>query len=107
MDDSGDQDMYVSQLKEVFDSCDAGGIGMLNREELVELCSKLQLEDQADELLRHLLGDSTQTLVCVSQRLSFTLPEIFCKLSIFECGKRLLARIFHLLYACVMNSKFS
>ncbi|XP_038074331.1 ninein-like isoform X2 [Patiria miniata] len=63
MDDSGDQDMYVSQLKEVFDSCDAGGIGMLNREELVELCSKLQLEDQAEELLKHLVGDSTKTLV--------------------------------------------
>ncbi|XP_022094689.1 ninein-like protein isoform X2 [Acanthaster planci] len=63
MDDSGDQDMYVSQLKEVFDSCDAGGLGMLNRVELEELCSKLQLEDQAEELLRYLVGDSTKTLV--------------------------------------------
>ena len=63
MDDSGDQDMYVSQLKEVFDSCDAGGLGMLNREELQDLCTKLQLDEQADDLLQHLVGNSTQKLV--------------------------------------------
>ena len=52
-----DQDVYVAQLQEVFESCDHSGKGLINREELKELCEKLQLEDQIPQLLTQLLGD--------------------------------------------------
>ena len=53
-----DQDVYVAQLREVFDSCDTSGNGYLTREELIELCQKLQLDDQVPKLLAQLLGDN-------------------------------------------------
>ncbi|XP_071962450.1 uncharacterized protein [Antedon mediterranea] len=56
--DETDNDVYVDQLKEVFDSCDVNKNGTLNRKELAELCKKLQLEDQIDNLLGELLGDA-------------------------------------------------
>lgn len=52
-----DQDVYVAQLREVFDSCDAKGDGFLTKDGLIELCQKLQLEDQVSKLLAQLLGD--------------------------------------------------
>ncbi len=61
MDD--DQDDYVGQLREVFDRCDTNNEGRLNREGLLELCTQLQLEDQAEQLIGELLGDSTDGLV--------------------------------------------
>jgi len=54
--DEDEQDVYVAQLHEVFDSCDHSGKGFLNRSELVELCKKLQLDDQVPQLLQQLLG---------------------------------------------------
>ncbi|KAL9987729.1 hypothetical protein ACROYT_G002082 [Oculina patagonica] len=54
--DEDEQDVYVAQLHEVFDSCDRAGKGFLNRSELVELCKKLQLDDQVPQLLQQLLG---------------------------------------------------
>lgn len=54
--DEEEQDVYVAQLHEVFDSCDHSGKGFLNRSELVELCKKLQLDDQVPQLLQQLLG---------------------------------------------------
>ena len=54
--DEDEQDVYVAQLLEVFDSCDHSGKGFLNRSELVELCKKLQLDDQVPQLLQQLLG---------------------------------------------------
>ncbi|XP_078675368.1 ninein-like protein isoform X14 [Branchiostoma floridae x Branchiostoma belcheri] len=54
--DEGEQDVYVAQLKEVFDSCDTTGTGYLDRAELRELCHRLQLDDQADNLTKQLLG---------------------------------------------------
>lgn len=51
-----EQDVYVAQLHEVFDSCDRVGKGFLDRDELVELCKKLQLDDQIPQLLQQLLG---------------------------------------------------
>ncbi|CAH1262705.1 NINL [Branchiostoma lanceolatum] len=54
--DEGEQDVYVAQLKEVFDSCDTTGTGYLDRAELRELCHRLQLDDQADNLAKQLLG---------------------------------------------------
>ena len=55
--DEDDQDVYVAQLREVFDSCDVKGDGFLTKYGLVELCQKLQLEDQLSKLLAQLLGD--------------------------------------------------
>lgn len=54
--DEDEQDVYVQQLHEVFDSCDQSGKGSLNREELIDLCRKLQLDDQVPQLLVQLLG---------------------------------------------------
>lgn len=54
--DEDEQDVYVAQLHEVFDSCDHSGKGFLSRSELVELCKKLQLDDQVPQLLQQLLG---------------------------------------------------
>ena len=54
--DEDEQDVYVAQLHEVFDSCDHARKGFLNRNELVELCKKLQLDDQVPQLLQQLLG---------------------------------------------------
>lgn len=56
--DEDEQDVYVSQLHEVFDSCDHSGKGFLNRAELIELCKKLQLDDQVPQLLQQLLGSA-------------------------------------------------
>lgn len=57
MEDEDEQDVYVAQLREVFDSCDVKGDGFLTKDGLVELCQKLQLEDQLSKLLAQLLGD--------------------------------------------------
>ena len=59
-----DQDIYVAQLREVFDSCDSEGKGFLNKQGLVELCQKLQLEDQVPKLIAQLLGDRNDGEVC-------------------------------------------
>ncbi|XP_046844954.1 ninein-like protein isoform X2 [Xenia sp. Carnegie-2017] len=52
-----DQDIYVAQLREVFDSCDVQGNGFLNEQGLINLCEKLQLQDQIPQLLSQLLGN--------------------------------------------------
>ncbi|XP_064411919.1 ninein-like protein isoform X2 [Latimeria chalumnae] len=54
--DEAEENKYVSQLKEVFDSCDTTGTGYLDKEELTELCHKLHLEAQLPVLLQILLG---------------------------------------------------
>eukprot|EP00062_Callorhinchus_milii_P009638 gi/632953664/ref/XP_007892547.1/ PREDICTED: ninein-like protein isoform X1 [Callorhinchus milii] len=54
--DESEQNKYVSQLKEVFNSCDTTGTGYLDKEELTELCRKLHLEAQLPLLLQSLLG---------------------------------------------------
>lgn len=50
-----DEDVYVNQLREVFDDCDTDGTGKLKREQLEELCEKLQLDTQTEPLISHLL----------------------------------------------------
>ncbi|XP_044228056.1 ninein-like protein isoform X1 [Thunnus albacares] len=47
---------YVAQLKAEFDSCDTTSTGFLDREELTELCRKLQLDAHLPLLLDTLLG---------------------------------------------------
>ncbi|XP_051815996.1 ninein-like protein isoform X48 [Acanthochromis polyacanthus] len=47
---------YVAQLKAEFDSCDTTETGFLDRDELTELCSRLQLDTHLDLLLDTLLG---------------------------------------------------
>ena len=66
-----DHDVYVAQLQEVFDSCDGEGAGTLTQTELTTLCSKLQLEDQADALVAKLLGDDPKGTVSLRFVLSF------------------------------------
>ncbi|KAL4239155.1 hypothetical protein ACF0H5_003857 [Mactra antiquata] len=58
--ESGEHDMYIAQLKEVFDSCDQTGSGLLHRNELQQLCEKLQLDDQSEYLVNQLLLDKEQ-----------------------------------------------
>lgn len=53
-----EENKYVSQLKDVFDSCSTTGTGYLGQEELAELCQKLHLERQLPLLLETLLGNN-------------------------------------------------
>ncbi|XP_035517704.1 ninein-like protein isoform X2 [Morone saxatilis] len=54
---------YVAQLKAEFDSCDTTATGYLDREELTELCHKLQLDAHLPLLLDTLLGEHTYSRV--------------------------------------------
>ncbi|XP_068597297.1 ninein-like protein [Brachionichthys hirsutus] len=54
---------YISQLKAEFDSCDTTQTGFLDRDELTELCQKLQLEAHRPLLLDTLLGQHTYARV--------------------------------------------
>ncbi|XP_072360608.1 ninein-like protein isoform X7 [Scyliorhinus torazame] len=56
--DEAEQNKYVLQLKDVFDSCDTTGTGYLDSGELTELCQKLHLEAQIPLLLQTLLGSN-------------------------------------------------
>nr|XP_012612217.2 ninein-like protein isoform X5 [Microcebus murinus] len=55
--DEEEESHYVSQLREVYSSCDTTGTGFLDREELTQLCLKLHLEKQLPALLQTLLGN--------------------------------------------------
>ncbi|XP_048204632.1 ninein-like protein [Perognathus longimembris pacificus] len=55
--DDEEENHYVSQLREVYHSCDSTGTGFLDREELTQLCHKLHLGEQLPALLKTLLGD--------------------------------------------------
>ncbi|XP_075452440.1 ninein-like protein isoform X9 [Ascaphus truei] len=54
--DKEEENRYVSQLQDVFNSCDTTGTGYLDKEELTDLCHKLHLEEQLSLLLQTLLG---------------------------------------------------
>ncbi|XP_063047457.1 ninein-like protein [Engraulis encrasicolus] len=54
--DEEEQNRYVAQLKEEFDSCDTTGTGYLDKEELTALCHKLHLDAHLPLLLDTLLG---------------------------------------------------
>ncbi|XP_076830616.1 ninein-like protein isoform X2 [Brachyhypopomus gauderio] len=54
--DEDEQNRYVAQLKEEFDSCDTTGTGYLDKEELTALCCKLSLDAHLPILLDSLLG---------------------------------------------------
>ncbi|XP_039176790.1 ninein-like protein isoform X1 [Crotalus tigris] len=58
-----EENRYTSQLKDVYDSCDATGTGYLDKEELTELCHKLHLERELPLLLETLLGNNQFTRV--------------------------------------------
>ncbi|KAG8544356.1 hypothetical protein GDO81_022622 [Engystomops pustulosus] len=55
--DQEEENKYVSQLQEVFKSCDTTGTGYLDKDELTDLCHKLHLETQLPLLLQTLLGN--------------------------------------------------
>ncbi|XP_055994235.1 ninein-like protein [Sorex fumeus] len=52
----GEENHYVSQLRELYSSCDTTGTGFLDRDELTQLCLKLRVEAQLPLLLQTLLG---------------------------------------------------
>ena len=53
-----DVDQYISQLRDVFESCDIYDQGYLSRSELLALCHKLQLEEQAEDIVDHLIDNA-------------------------------------------------
>nr|XP_046223466.1 ninein-like isoform X2 [Oncorhynchus gorbuscha] len=53
--DAGQQDQYEERLKEVFETFDTSGAGLLCPEELSSLCQALHLEDATPTLLHALL----------------------------------------------------
>uniref|UniRef100_H0WUE1 Ninein-like protein n=1 Tax=Otolemur garnettii TaxID=30611 RepID=H0WUE1_OTOGA len=55
--DEEEDSHYVSQLRNVYNSCDTTGTGFLDREELTQLCLELHLENQLPALLQTLLGN--------------------------------------------------
>ncbi|XP_073413575.1 ninein-like protein isoform X1 [Dendrobates tinctorius] len=55
--DQEEENKYVSQLQEVFSSCDTTGTGYLDKDELTDLCHKLHLDAQLPLLLQTLLGN--------------------------------------------------
>ncbi|XP_073484085.1 ninein-like protein isoform X3 [Aquarana catesbeiana] len=55
--DKEEKNKYVSQLQEVFTSCDTTGTGYLDKDELTDLCHKLHLDAQLPLLLQTLLGN--------------------------------------------------
>ncbi|XP_072265544.1 ninein-like protein isoform X2 [Pyxicephalus adspersus] len=55
--DKEEENKYVSQLQEVFTSCDTTGTGYLDKDELTDLCHKLHLDAQLPLLLQTLLGN--------------------------------------------------
>ncbi|XP_070341555.1 ninein-like protein isoform X7 [Equus asinus] len=55
--DDDEEKHYVSQLREIYSSCDTTGTGFLDQEELTQLCFKLHLEKQLPLLLQTLLGN--------------------------------------------------
>lgn len=63
--DSEEEDHYVSQLRDVYSSCDTTGTGFLDQEELTQLCTKLGLEEQLPALLQMLLGNDRLARVSV------------------------------------------
>ncbi|KAK5908955.1 hypothetical protein CgunFtcFv8_016970 [Champsocephalus gunnari] len=54
---------YVSQLKVEFDSCDSTSSGLLDRDALRELCSKLRLDAHLALLTHTLLGEGRHARV--------------------------------------------
>ena len=52
-----EEDVYVTQLRDVFESCDLEGKGYLDRSELIDLCQRLQLDDQIPAILTECIGD--------------------------------------------------
>lgn len=54
-------DPYEQQLLKVFDRYDHDNCGSLDRDGLVQLCQTLQLEEQANVLIKNLLQETKQT----------------------------------------------
>lgn len=53
-----EEESYVKQLHSLFRSCDSKGDGLLAKDELFQLCSKLQLDErQTFYMLDRLIGD--------------------------------------------------
>lgn len=50
-----DEEAYEAQLHEVFMTCDHDGDGFLTKDELLSLCHKLQLDEQASQIVNVLV----------------------------------------------------
>lgn len=61
--ETDDDDVYVAQLREVFNDCDEQGDGWLDREGLLLLCQRLQIQDQATNLIGRCLAETSEDKV--------------------------------------------
>ncbi|XP_029982870.1 ninein isoform X8 [Sphaeramia orbicularis] len=71
MGDAPEQDHYVEQLKEVFNSFDTSGCGSLSSEELAELCRSLHLDDTTPALISALQQNQDLDQDCRTARVDF------------------------------------
>ena len=62
-DEVAETELYLEQLKEVFDSCDSFDKGYLNPDELLKLCYKLQLEEQAEAIVDYLTENTDEAKI--------------------------------------------
>lgn len=62
-DEVAETELYLEQLKEVFDSCDSFDKGYLDPDELLKLCYKLQLEEQAEAIVDYLTENTDEAKV--------------------------------------------
>ncbi|KAL5008506.1 hypothetical protein ScPMuIL_014087 [Solemya velum] len=72
---SQSEDEYMSQLQDVFDSCDEGRTGSLGRNQLMELFQKLQLEEYTKDILPQLLRSEADRQVSFNE-----FKDVFVKL---------------------------
>jgi hypothetical protein len=82
MDD--EENHYVSQLREIYSSCDSTGTGFLDREELTQLCQKLRLEEQMPALLQTLLGNDRFARVSVDSSHEKRVRDLYLALMAFS-----------------------
>ena len=75
-DDLDETELYLEQLKEVFDSCDSFDKGYLNKDELTKLCYKLQLEEQAEAIVDYLTENHDEAKVKKKNAIPFELFSV-------------------------------
>ncbi|XP_071163583.1 ninein-like protein isoform X3 [Mytilus edulis] len=81
MDTDDETEVYLHQLKEVFDSCDSFDKGYLDKDELLKLCYKLQLEEQAEAIVDYLTEDTDEAKVTF-EAFKENFVEILCQSTI-------------------------
>lgn len=80
-DELDETELYLEQLKEVFDSCDSFDKGYLTHDELLKLCHKLQLEEQAEAIVDYLTENNDEAQVTF-ESFKENFVEILCQSTI-------------------------